>query len=144
MNEAKSSDQLKAIVTEAESAVSTMKDPQLKATAMAEIMRHLLAGKGHEEHKRVRGKAKELAGGVVRKASTEGPLSWIQELKEEGFFKDPKTSQQMLTKLAENGHHLKLADITWALRELPRRRGLRRTKRMPSDGKRLVWHYSNW
>jgi len=144
MSEAKSSDQLKAIVIEAELAVSAIKDPQLKATAMAEIMRHLLAGKGRGQHKAIRGKAKEPAGGVVRKVSNEGPLSWIQQLKEEGFFEDPKTSQQMLSKLAENGHHLKLADITWALRELTRRKVLRRTKKMPTDGKRQVWHYSNW
>ncbi len=46
----------------------------------------------------------------------------ILELKSEGFFKSPKTSEEIRAALAANGHHYAAPSLTWSLQELVRKR----------------------
>ena len=50
----------------------------------------------------------------------------ILELKDEGFFKQPQSSNAIRKKLAGGGHHYAATSLTWPLQQLTRKRELGR------------------
>lgn len=76
--------------------------------------------------------------------SSDGPMGQLVKLKADGFFKEPKTMQNILAELETRGIHYIDSYLTNPLQTLVRRQELRRKKRVPEGGKKEVWHYSNW
>jgi hypothetical protein len=137
---------LAGAVREAEEATAAMKDPELRKIAFSKILDHLLGGPkevhGAPKIRRAsRKREKPLRSGP---SPQEGPMTWLEDLIREGFFDVPKLSGDILGKLAEQGHHLQLSNITWQLQQLVRQRKLRRQKKQESASKKATWVYSRW
>jgi|SRR5438876_1628722 len=137
---------LAAAARKAEEATADIKDPELRKIAFSKILDHLLGGatEVREAPQIPRGPRKLEK--PIRSAPSpqEGPMTWLEDLIREGFFDVPKPSGDILGKLAEQGHHLRLSNITWQLRQLVRQRKLRRQKKQESAGKKATWVYSKW
>lgn len=136
--------QMQELVEKAEQIASAVKDSQLKPVAFEIILGFLLhsgksgfAGTG-KVPKSDRNKDE------IKNKKSEGTIAWLEELKEENFFEEPKNSSGILSALAERGHHLKDSDLTLPLQKLTKRKLLRRKKQAPIEGRRKVWYYSNW
>ena len=134
---------LAAAARKAEEATADIKDPELRKIAFSKILDHLLGGatEVREAPQIPRGPRKPEK--PIRSAPSpqEGPMTWLEDLIREGFFDVPKPSGDILGKLAEQGHHLRLSNITWQLRQLVRQRKLRRQKKQESAGKKATWVY---
>jgi predicted transcriptional regulator len=65
-------------------------------------------------------------------------MAYVEELIDENFFKTKKSSPQVLSELANQGHHISPSDAAVALLRLCKAKRLRRQK----DGK--TYMYSNW
>ena len=133
-------------VRKAGEATAEIKDPELRKIAFSKILDHLLGGakEVREAPKIRRGSGKREKSIRSASSSQEGPMTWLEDLIREGFFDVPKPSGDILGKLAEQGHHLRLSDITWQLQQLVRQRKLRRQKKQESAGKKATWVYSKW
>lgn len=136
---------LSQIILNAEKAVNSIGDAELKKIAFDRTLEHLFKIGGSqssdgkkESHKTQVTKAKN--NGAVKP----GPKTWIQELIDEDFFKLPRTNGSIRESLDGNGHILKASDITNPLASLVSERKLRRTKMVvESTGKTQV-HWVNW
>ena len=141
--ESEDSSALKHAIRRAEDAISEVKDPELRRAAFETVLKHLLAGgKTATKVSRSRTKTSQEEGTTRRKMS--GPMTWFEEMIEDGFFAKPKTSKEILAELAERGHNLALNDITDQPQQLAQNRKLRRKKQPEKEGARPVWKYSNW
>lgn len=143
---------------DAEKAVSGIKNEKFREMAFEKLINHLLVGSskdGHEpdeeedeeetvKRKRKKGRtnSKKVTSGSKPKA--EGPLSWLRELADEGFFKKPKSSSHIREELETRDHHLTPQDLTAPLRILCNDRKLRRKKMVPDEGGKSVLHWVNW
>ena len=137
---------LAGAVRKAEEATADIKDPELRKIAFSKILDHLLGGaKEVREAPQIR-RGPGKIGKPIRSTPSpqEGPMTWLEDLIREGFFDLPKPSGDILGKLAEQGHHLQLSNITWQLQQLVRQRKLRRQKKQESAGKKAAWIYSKW
>ncbi|HHT9138974.1 MAG TPA: hypothetical protein ACFYEK_17230 [Candidatus Wunengus sp. YC60] len=136
--------QMQKLVEEAEQVASIVKDSQLKPVAFEIILGFLL----HNRKTSFTGTCKvpksDQSKEEIKNKKNEGTMTWLEELKEENFFEEPKNSSKILSALAERGHHLKDSDLTLPLQKLTKRKLLRRKKQAPIEGKREVWYYSNW
>lgn len=139
---------LASLVREAEQSVKDVKDPQMRLMAFGEILKFLLGHDAQQFSKKTIQKTSKKGKSVTksRKGGTkgEGPMTWLEELKEEKFFEKPKNMKEILTSLEEGGHHLEHSDLTLPLQKYTKRKILRRKKIEPAKGGKLVWHYSNW
>lgn len=124
-----------------------MKDEELRKIAFAKALDHLLAARTPSA---ATGKIVPPPPGHVSKSgkkpgpTKKGPMSWLEGLVAEGFFKKPKDSDEILAELESRGHHLGLRDIIVQLTRLCQKQVLRRNKVSRKDGKRKISAYSNW
>ena len=131
-------DGLTGAVTEAESAVAAVKDPELRRAAFEKVLAHLLeaqaapARKGKAQSTDARPRAKKRA----------GPQGRIGDLIDEGFFKKPRTISEVKAELANRGHHIPLTSLGTPLRRLCTDKRLRRQKGIAADGG--GYGYTNW
>jgi hypothetical protein len=144
-----------ARVVEAEAAVKSVKDPELRRVAFQKILEHLLQGDARSSatpRKKSGGSAgrppaEAKTGGAKGRdsASRKGPKGRLVELVEEGFFKKQRTIAEVKTELANRGHHIPLTSLSGPLQSLTQDRRLRRQK-VPSTGKgsKTTYAYSNW
>ena len=109
-------------VDEAEGAVASVKDPELRRAAFEKILEHLLAGSASTPKK---GKAK--SGGPKAKARS-GPQRHLDELVDEDFFKKPRTLSEVKAELVNRGYHIPRTSLSGPLQNLCKRRRLRRQK----------------
>jgi hypothetical protein len=138
------------LVTQAEAATKSIKDPELRRVAFERVLDDLLSGGGtatpsttSRVRRPARSKGKRQAGPRPRKSS--GPKGYIRELKDEGFFKKPKTIAQVKAELANRGHHIALNNLSGPLQSLCKERVLRRHMAKSSDkAKRATYNYSEW
>lgn len=139
-----------ALVAEAEKAVATVKDPELRRVAFEKILETLLAQEGptsKPSKKQTRKKTASASRGATRKAtkkSRKGPKAYIEELIEDGFFKKQRTISDVKSELANRGHHIPLTSLSGPLQSLTRTRKLRRQKTSSGKGAKATWAYSNW
>ena|SRR5437762_766961 len=145
------------LVAQAESAVSAVKDAELRRVAFEKILDDLLAsssggaqdtmasrgpsgrrtsGTGHSRPKAraVGGKSKSVRGGTS---------AYIDELIDEDFFSKPKTISEVKAELGNRGHHIPLTSLSGRLQSLCQKRKLRRQK-TDGEGKKKAFAYSNW
>jgi hypothetical protein len=85
------------LVAQAEAAVASIKDSDLKGTAFGKIL-HTLLGRGSSANNQERsssdkGAAPRKGGNKVAKSGKRkgGPKGYVEELIEENFFRTPKT-----------------------------------------------------
>lgn len=83
--------------------------------------------------KKKKKKKKDTA--AYRPTRSKGPIGYITELVDEGFFKTKQTLQQIQSKLEEKGHIYATTSLSPALVRLVRKRVLRRIK------EKKVWVY---
>ena len=140
------------LVTQAENAVASVKDPELRRVAFQKVLEDLLAGGGAESTPAPTRKAstasRRAASGPGtaprRKSSSKGGTkSYIDELVDEGFFKKPKTIANLKAELENRGHHIPMTSLSGPLQRLCQSRVLRRQK-MKTSGNRETFGYSNW
>jgi hypothetical protein len=129
------------LVAEAEKAVAGVKDPELRRAAFEKILDRLL---GQTPAKKQPGAPKTVRSSIPRKARSQGgPASHLEELIEEGFFKQQRTLAQVKAELANRGHHVPQTSLSGPLQRLCQRRRLRR-KILKGDADRAAYGYSNW
>lgn len=74
------------------------------------------------KHRKVSGKRKSIT-------------DFLEELKEEKFFNQPRTAREIVNKLAEATHHYPIKSLSWPLQQAVRNRMLGRVKR----NKKWAW-----
>lgn len=138
------------IVKQAEKAVASIKDGDLKTIAFGKILDTLLAAdsgsteqpsRAKSRHARRRKPTQSEAAKPDHKTSG-GPKGYVEELIEEDFFDTPKTLASVRAELGNRGHHIPVTSLSRPMMILCQERRLRRQK--AKDGKREVFTYSNW
>lgn len=137
------------IVKQAEKAVASIKDGDLKTIAFGKILDTLLGEGGGTNEKHRRTKSKRSPGDKSARADQAksgrkktGPKSYVEELIEEDFFKVPQTLAAVRAELGNRGHHVPLNLLSKPMMLLCQERKLRRQK--SKDGNKQVFTYSNW
>ena len=146
------------LVAQAESAVSAVKDAELRRVAFEKVLDDLLAssssatqnaapnrgargiearGAGHNRTKVkvLKGESKSVRGGTS---------AYIGELIDEDFFSKQKTISEVKAELGNRGHHIPLTSLSGPLQRLCQSKKLRRQKTADGDGKKKAFAYSNW
>lgn len=134
------------LVAQAERAVASVKDPELKRAAFEKILEDLLGNRGGLTTKpgkanRIRNTAPAERRRISKKKS--GPQAYVEELVAEEFFKKPKTIAQVKAELENRGHHIPLTSLSGPLQKLFQKRTLRRQK-VKTKGNKETFNYSNW
>lgn len=133
------------LVKQAESAVASVKDAELKRVAFERVLNDLLAP-GEESPLPRRTSRTSPSAKRAKKAMAKtnvkkrgGPQAYVEEMVEDGFFKKPKTISEVKAELENRGHHIPLTSLSGPMQKLCQRKILRRQK---ADGK--TFSYSNW
>ncbi len=137
------------IVRQAESAVASIKDGDLKTIAFGKILDTLLGQGGnakdqtHGPAPRRSARRKRTPSAAAKPAKRKGgPKGYLEELIDEEFFKTPKTLASIRAELGNRGHHIPVTSLSRPMMLLCQARQLRRQK--AKDGKKQVFTYSNW
>ena len=129
---------LTGAVAEAESAVASVKDPELRRAAFEKVLQHLLENQA-DPAKKAKSKAAQAQSRAKTKA---GPTGHIADLMDDGFFKKPRSIAEVKVELANRGHHIPLASLGTPLRRLCKAKQLRRKKGIASG--KGGYGYTNW
>jgi|ERR1700694_240349 len=138
----KESQDYSEVFAQAEKAVASVKDPDLKKIAFQKILDDLL-GSPHavkqtvSRTKKAPRKGRKANGSSASKA---GPKAYVEELIEDNFFQKPKTISEVKTALENHGHHIAVTSLSGPLQKLCQKRRLRRQKN-PESG---TYTYSRW
>lgn len=142
-----------AKAAEAEEAVKSVKDPELRRVAFEKILAHLLVDAegasalgSKSKEKPAPTKARRGSGsGKPAPRAKAGPKSRVEELVDEGYFRKQRTIADVKTELANRGHHIALTSLSGPLQSLTQERRLRRQK-VAANGKgsKVTYAYSNW
>jgi hypothetical protein len=132
------------MVKQAEAAVASIKDSELKGIAFGKILDALFAQPGHVT---VAGAAKKTGSKGAAKPARKrekrgGPVAYVEELIDDGFFKAPKTLAAVKAELGNRGHHIPLTALSGPMQRLCQQRQLRRQK--STEGNKQVFTYSHW
>lgn len=132
------------LVAQAEKAVASVKDPELKRAAFEKVLDDLLATDevSHEEAK-PRGRKDAPPKRQSSEKRARGPSGYLQELIDDGFFRKPKTISHVRAELGNRGHHIPLTSLSGPLQSLCKRRKLRRHK-AKTTGNKQTYNYSEW
>ncbi len=135
------------LVAQAERAVASVNDPELKRAAFEKILDDLLASRKSGSAPKEENKPSKKAAPSPKKAASKkvqsGPMAYVEELQTDGFFKKPKTITQVKVELENRGHHIPLTSLSGPLQKLCQRRTLRR-HRATTSGNKVAFNYSNW
>jgi hypothetical protein len=132
------------MVKQAEAAVASIKDSELKGIAFGKILDALLGKGGHPKEPGVAKTAgsKRAAKPVSKREKRGGPVAYVEELVEDGFFKAPKTLAAVRAELGNRGHHIPVTALSGPMQRLCQQRQLRRQK--STEGNKQVFTYSHW
>jgi hypothetical protein len=135
----------KELVSEAEKAVSGVKDPNLRQIAFQKVLDDLLSAAGEAEAPKQTksGSARVAKPSKLRGSARGGPTQYIQELIGDGFFKKPKTVSEVKAELGNRAHHIPIPVLSMTLMRLCRAKVLRRTKEKGAGAKN-TFLYSTW
>jgi len=131
------------LVAQAEKAVASVKDPELKRAAFEKVLDDLLSAGARtpvETEARAARKRSETRGAPKR---SRGPSGYIEQLIDDHFFRKPKTLSNVKAELANRGHHIPLTSLSGPLQKLCQRRLLRRHK-VQTSGSKQTYNYSEW
>lgn len=130
-------DGLTGTVAEAESAVASIKDPELRLAAFEKILQHLLESQANPVKKT------RLVTAASKTKALAGPTGRIADLIDDGFFKKPRSITEVKAELANRGHHIALTALSTPLQRLCKAKRLRRQKGTAS-GRAGSYGYTNW
>lgn len=132
------------LVAQAEKAVASVKDPELKRIAFQKILDDLLglSGTSSVRHSSL-SKRQPAAVAKSKRGSRSGPQAYVDELVQDGFFKTPKTIAHVKAEMENRGHHIPLTSLSGPLQKLCQRRTLRR-QRIKTSGKKQTFAYSRY
>lgn len=141
---------LAELVGEAEAAVASVKDPELKRVAFEKILESLL-GPAATSSKKPQGKSRKRPKSTPRsrepaarkKSTRKGPKARIAELIDDGFFAKQRTLADVKAELVNRGHHIPMTSLSGPLQRFTQERRLRRQKRNGGTTKG-TYVYSNW
>jgi hypothetical protein len=135
------------LVEQAERAVSSVKNPELKRVAFEKILDDLLSlglpRQQRESQLPQRKRRGVEAPHAQAKAKRAGPQAYLDELTDEGFFQKPKTISEVKAELENRGHHIPLTSLRGPLQKLCQKKKLRRQK-AEGSGNKKTFVYSNW
>ena len=138
------------MVAEAEAAVQSVKDPELRRVAFEKILESLLAGGSTSARKKKTSK-KTSKKANAKKAATKsaprgkGPKARLLELIDDGFFDDQRTLTDVKSELADRGFHIPVTSLSTPLMRLTRDKKLRRQQQSSGGkGAKVTYAYSNW
>ncbi len=123
-----------AMIAEAEAAVASVKDPELRRVAFDRILATLLEARQPTELKSQRKAPTQHKSTAPRRPSRaaegrRGPKSYVEELITDGFFdKKQRTIADVKAELANRGRHIALTGLSGPLQSLTQQRQLRRQK----------------
>ena len=129
------------LVAQAERAVASVKDAELRRVAFERVLNDLLSGTD-ESHKIKSSGTHTIKHAAPRKSTGKkrsGPQAYVEEMVEEGFFKKLKTISEVKAELENRGHHIPLTSLSGPMQALCQKKKLRRSK---PGGK--TFSYSNW
>jgi hypothetical protein len=136
-----------ALLGQAEKAVSSIKDPELRRIAFQKILDNLLSS---EESPSASGSKTSARKSKRRKVSQStatrrvaGTSAYIAELIDEDFFAKPKTLAHVKAELENRGHHIPMTALSGPLQRACQQKRLRRQK-VKTSGKKQTYAYSNW
>jgi len=136
------------LVSQAERAVSGVKDAELRKVAFEKVLTDMLSIDSEESaaastsRPRPRPSASK-APSREAKASRGGPQAHVEEMLEEGFFRKPKTIAEVKAELENRGHHIPVTSLSGPLQKLCQKKHLRRQK-ANGKGSKKTFAYSNW
>lgn len=132
------------VVSQAERAVASVKDPELRRIAFQKVLDDLLGG-SVAPGVRASGPARKKSASQTgqKKASRTGTQAYVEELVSDDFFKKQKTIAHVKAELENRGHHIPLTSLSGPLQKLCQRKKLRRQRIKTSD-KKQTFAYSNW
>jgi hypothetical protein len=132
------------LVAQAEKAVASVKDPELKRAAFEKVLDDLLATDAvAQQEAKPRGRKDVAPKRQPREKRARGPSGYLQELIDDGFFRKPKTISHVRAELGNRGHHIPLTSLSGPLQSLCKRRHLRRHK-AKTTGNKQTYNYSEW
>lgn len=132
-------DGLTGAVAEAQSAVASVKDPELRRAAFEKVLEHLL---GTQSTPLKKAKSQATQGRPKGKGKA-GPKGHLEELIDENFFKKPRSLAEVRAELANRGHHIPRTSLSGPLQTLCKKeKRLRRQKGIASDSG--AFGYANW
>ena len=134
------------LVTQAEQAVSAVKDPELRRVAFEKILDDLLLRASDTSGSKAVSGASQKVGSHASKQSKpqpqkskpSGPQAHIEEMIADAFFAKPKPIAEVKAELQNRGHHIPVTSLSGPLQRLCQKKILRRQK---SDG---TFVYSRW
>ena len=129
------------LVAQAERAVASVKDAELRRVAFERVLNDLLGETGDSPQARRKPTARTSSSSQAKKAGKKrsGPQAYVEEMIEEGFFKKPKTISEVKAELENRGHHIPVTSLSGPMQKLCQKKQLRRQR---PDGK--TFSYSNW
>lgn len=138
------------MVAQAEAAVQSVKDPELRRVAFEKILETLLSeGVAFAPKKKTSKKVGKKTG--AKKAATKaapkgkGPKTRLLELIDDGFFDEQRTLADVKAELADRGFHIPVTSLSNPLMRLTRDKKLRRQKQSTGGkGAKTTYAYSNW
>jgi hypothetical protein len=125
------------VVSQAEKAVASVKDPELKRIAFQKVLDDLLGSSGTKGVSARQTKPRKSSGKVATKS---GPKAYIEELIDDGLFEKPKTISEVKVALENQGHHIAVTSLSGPLQKLCQQKRLRRQKGAGSG----TYTYSAW
>ena len=134
------------LVTQAEQAVSAVKDAELRRVAFEKVLDDLLLRASGESRSPASSSSSRSAATPAPerkkspspKATQSGPKAYIEEMIEDGFFAKPKSIAEVKAELENRGHHIPVTSLSGPLQRLCQQKALRRQK---ADG---TFGYSKW
>ena len=132
------------MVKQAEAAVASIKDSELKGIAFGKILDALLGQRSYAKEPRgtKASGAKTVTKPAHKREKRGGPVAYVEELIDDGFFKAPKTLAAVRAELGNRGHHIPLTALSGPMQRLCQQRQLRRQK--STEGNKQVFTYSHW
>lgn len=140
------------LVSQAEAAVSAVKDAELRRVAFEKILDDLLLTASHASIHPAAADARSTTRTIHTQkqetpsrppAKRTGPQAYVEELVEEGFFSKQKTISEVKVELENRGHHIPLTSLSGPMQKLCQKKSLRRQK-MDGKGNTKSFGYSNW
>jgi hypothetical protein len=130
-----------ALRKQAEKAVADMPDGEFKLKAFEVILSHLLASGKPQPPASAPPPGKSKAETSIDDIEAESTSGRILVLKDEGFFKSPKSIGKIKAELQAHGWHYPVTTLSGELIKLVQKRKLRRQK--GKEGNKAVWQYTN-
>lgn len=128
----------------AERASMSVRAPALRARAFDRVLQRLLMDSaGASQPLTVNHEIKRESRGPRASTERNGPMGWLEQLIDDGFFDQPQGQREILEKLLQRGRLLKDSQITQQLLALVRTGRLSRQK-VPLEvagQRRDVWKY---